>query len=189
MWISVNNSQNRCSQFPTLFPLCSRIARIPVQITARCLPRREQQREYAVERALSFFGREAYRTPLNFVSLENLEEEVKAAYLRVSRSKTWTFDVGNEDPLGEKESSSELHNVWQRIKHLRTLSIPQTSLTDEFRNALSQCGDDEYFIPIPWWDYEQFRRVRRLWSEYLRSDLDWDSDTTALLKGMFNSAF
>ena len=156
-------------------------------MSVRCLPRRERRKEDAVERVLSFFDRsERDRTFLNLLSFEKLEVEVKAAYLRVAHDKSWTFGVNDEDPFGYQERSSKKNSLWRRIKYLKALRIRETFLTEEFRSALDQCRD-ETFIPFPWWDYEQFRRVRHTWDEYLRSNLDWDVDTARFLEKLFDS--
>ena len=149
-----------------------------------CLPRRNRQREDAVERVLSSFDKEAVRTLRNFTSFEMLEEEVTSAFLRVAHDKSWTFGIGIEDPLGEMERSIEEQNLWRRVKRMKNLRICETPLTEEFRSALSLC-EDERFVPLSWWKYEQFRRVRCMWGEYLRSNFDWDRDSTFFLKMMF----
>ena len=174
----------RCSRYPKYFPDCLQTAQQPLNVSIDCLPRRERfgcRNRHAVDRALRHIRLEAAcRTYNNFSSLNYLEDEIQISYQKAAR-KNVKIDTSMEYFFAMYNRS------WQKIAQLRLLQIPDNPLTKEFRDALESCGvyDVSFRLPESWWRYEELRRVRHSWDEYLRCDLDWDRDSTYCLKWMF----
>ena len=150
----------RCARFPKVFPNCVKEAEKSVKVSIKNFPREIQNKKDSIDKILSdIYLYEDRRTRQSFSDLKILEKEVMEAYLRAARAVQIYNDM---------EISAMRKILWEKIEKIRSLKLRRRHFDAEFRSALECKGLKEpNDWPRPWWRYEEFRRTRRTWAQYI----------------------
>lgn len=114
------------------------------------------------------------RTCRLLTSFDELKNEIRCSVENAENASPSGFP----HPIAPVEGYDSLLSSLDRA---RQVQVCENKVTEEFIHS----RDDEDSGVVEWLQYRGWHHTRRLWSEELRSNLDWDWDLSSSLKHLF----